>query len=856
MTSPKPYGLHVISGELTERDIDRITSVIHRFLTFKEASQLDNLKQTYDLPDGGYFIVQDMGGVFRVIADKQQPEKFIFNNDGLVKPYIPMFFSGVVEKSWVREDENVEIKVTEQCRRRLAMQLDQDIPKTLRLKRFRIEQSPKFPEFVQQFESKLMRTQYHVQNPGWYSGTMAKLHQFIGGYGIQDFNQLPEDPIERVQMSLPNELLISLWDKYKDVRLPGYSGVPPLTGEFQYDYKYAKTHAVAFDVENKPWLIMVRDKVWAMPLPVVPLTADPEFHQHLEELGDTELLKIIETFGAFPTGESFPDRDEDLLRWVRAGVVIEICDTGDFFSHISFFRGCGWSFNNRGHSAYNTGYKYNSSGIAECTTFKLSLNLGASRFHYGIGQVTANDGELRSDDQNRLASYLSKVITGLDPQSELGKSIRFKFRYIAKTEILSRASAVIDIETEVNYWDQYVCNPIALHTGKVIKLYKGNLYHHAKPPGQPQIMFPEPMLGFCVSFDFGPTIAGAKANCDTIMYAYFDDDVLKVVKYFYNMADFTRRVDTDYESVMTVGSWYKTETSGKTSIAGNFYLTDIDDRDEVSPSITHTTIKGEDKGYDSKPFFSFDYPLSSQGSMWRNRYFTHLTKSETIYNKEIKLGVLVPMMNRNTVVHANQTRSDSKLYHESLQRMSVQDPYTYRYWTYDFAFAHISPPIKWKGSPYPKDGSPVWVETESYAPNAVSDFADNGPWIPSLPADYTWLVHPNQNQWNLNGGGGAPKVNTYTINTTEPAEVTGNLKWVINDKVVTLSKNVPHPRHFLPSPDDYGATFVMTSSKVFLGEVEYTNIDLTNDAGLWKYTGYSNLVNHTRAYHFIGVINE
>ena len=103
MTGPIPYGLHVISGELTDQDTDRIISEIHRFLTYKEAAQLENLKQVYDLPDGGYFIVQHVGGLFRVIADKQEPEKFKFINDGLVKTFIPMFFSGVIEKATVRQ---------------------------------------------------------------------------------------------------------------------------------------------------------------------------------------------------------------------------------------------------------------------------------------------------------------------------------------------------------------------------------------------------------------------------------------------------------------------------------------------------------------------------------------------------------------------------------------------------------------------------------------------------------------------------------------------------------------------------------------------------------------------------------
>ena len=162
MTGPIPYGLHVISGELTEKDTDRILSAIHRFLTYKEAAQLENLKQVYDLPDGGYFIVQHVGGLFRVIADKQEPEKFKFANDGLVKMYVPIFFSGVVEKTQVRVGEKVKLKVTDQCRRRLERLIDTTIPKDLELERFVVEQSLKFPEFVADYNPGIIRTQYQA----------------------------------------------------------------------------------------------------------------------------------------------------------------------------------------------------------------------------------------------------------------------------------------------------------------------------------------------------------------------------------------------------------------------------------------------------------------------------------------------------------------------------------------------------------------------------------------------------------------------------------------------------------------------------------------------------------------------
>ncbi|WP_447294862.1 hypothetical protein [Acinetobacter baumannii] len=857
MTGPIPYGLHVISGELTDQDTDRILSVIHRFLSYKEAAQLENLKQVYDLPDGGYFIVQHLGGLFRIIADKQEPEKFKFINDGLVKTFIPMFFSGVVEKATVRQGEKVKLKITEQCRHRLSRQLERTIPKGLELERFTIEQSYRFPEFAIQGESVFKRTQYLAHNPGWYSGTMAKLHQFVGGYGIQEFESLPDDAIERVQMKLPEKLLLEFQDKYRDVRLPGYSGLPDKRGEFQYDYKWSKTHGVAFDNEHKPWLIQVSSKVYAMPLPIIPITADPKFHQYVqEELGDPELLEVLETFGAFPSGECFPEKSDEFQQWLRAGVIIEICDTADFMQHMGMFTGCGWSFNSPGIAAYNTGWRFDEKGIIECSTFRLHLELQATDKHYGTNKISPGN-ELNAQDQSRLAKYLSALFSAIPVDQNIGRAIRYKIRHIDKAEILERAENVSeDMTAEVEYWDQYICSPIANHKGKVHKLYTGKLYHHAKPPGQPQIKFPEFAVGMCVSFDFTPAERGVSAECDTVMYAYFDDDVLKVVKYFYTAKAFKKNVDTDFEECMTVGSWYWNESVGESTVSGHFYLTDIDDRDEISVSTIETTVKGEDKGYDSKPSFSFIHFFAMQGTMWRNRYFTHLTKTKQVNGKRIEIALLIPMFNRNTVLHANRTSSQSESYSEGLELKSIRDPYSYRYWTYHAIFAWNTPLNKQTGKPYPKDGNPVWVEIEEYNPSICSDFADQGPWVNGMPSDYGWLIHPNSNEWIHSGGGGAPKVNTYSINTNKPAEITGNLKWVTNDQIITINTKVPDLRYFEMSPDEYGDGMVRSGSKVFLGQTNYANISETNDAGFWKYTGYSNLVNHSRAYHFIGVINE
>lgn len=857
----KPYGLHVKNGEPTERDLEFISSVVHRFLTYKDQARLKVLKQVYDLPDGGTVIFQEAADVFRVIVDKipNRIDPHLVQN-GLVKKYIPMFFSGVITRANVLNGQKVSVKLTEQCRQRINKSVGRNINKEISLERLTIVQSEDFPEFLNRDQnSNTTRTQYVVHNHAWYGGTMGQIMQLVGGYGKQDFAALPDDDIERAQIKLPQTVLDEIWEKYKNIRLPGYEGVPPIDGKFLYDYKWGKTHGVSFDVEGRPWLVEVSDAVYVMPLPIIPLTTDQAFRTYVEdELKDNEILKVLDTFGAMPSGESFPKDRGDFNRWLRAGVIIKVCEVGQFPLHLSMFDACGWSFNLRGSSAYNTGYFYDeTTGLIFCNTFKLSMDLGSTPNHYGTKSVKMENSELSDIDQRLLVEYLSGLNQKLDGSNTVLKNtVSYKLRHVVQSEILNRADST-NYEAEIEYWDNYVCTPIANHKANLNVVYAGYLFHPAKPENQPQIKFPDLELGICKSFNFNPAQLGWVVRCDTIMYAYYEGDSLKVVKYFYDGVGYFREIETDYEDCMPVGSWYLNETRGYTVLSGNFNTTDIDERDETHDTITKTTIKGEDKGFDSKPFYSYDALFWRTGTLWRNRYYTHLTKTTTTVNATFDIGVLIPLCNRFTVLHARKDIFGTEYYSESFDLLSVRDPTSYRYWTHDHIFAFVGSLDVQKGEPVPIDGSPVWVEMENYEPGGCSDFADQGPWIPGLPYDYTSLIHPDRMSWRLQGGGGPPKVNEYNFDrttTNKPDE--GNLKWMVLDNVTYAKTTLPNERYFLASPDQFGGTIRRTSSKVSFGDSEYVNIDEADDRGGYKAVGKCSLVNSRSTYHFIGVINE
>ncbi|WP_168377786.1 hypothetical protein [Acinetobacter cumulans] len=861
MVAPKPYGLHVKNGEPTQRDLDFIASVVHRFSSYKANAQLHALKKVYTLPDGGVAIISDAADIFKVIVDKHEFQQPHLESNGFAKDYIPMFYSGVITRARLNGDELVAVKLTEQCRRRLKNATGNEVPKDVVLDRLTVDQNQEFPEFISSGSilSSIRITQYAGQNHAWYSGAMAQVMQLVGGYGKQNINALPDTPIERAQILLPEKVRESIWEKYQNVRLPGYEGVPPSSGQFQYDYKWRKTHAVSFDSVGKPWLVEVSDAVWVMPLPIVPMTADSKFREYVEEeLQDQELIKILETFGAMPSGEGFPSDRQDFNSWVRAGVIIKVCEVADFRSQIPMFDECGWSFNMRGISAYNTGYRYDeTTGLIYCSTYKLSLSLGASAHYYGTEARDIRNSNLSSEDQDRLAAYMAQLFAQLSVMADGARknAIAYKLRHIKPGEILERAGSA-NVEVEIDYWDNYQAKPIAIHTGNVSKVYGGYLYHPNQKQAQPQIKFPNYQMGYCESFDFTPLEKGWMVACDTIMYAYYDRDSLKVVKYFYEGQSYAKEIDTDYEQVMTVGKWYWNETEGLTSLVGNFYTTDIDERDEVSPQLTETTVEGRDAGFDSKPFFSFDNFFWRPGSLWRNRYFTHLTKTTVTYGSSLGVAVLIPGFNRFTVLHAKEQGYQRKKYSESLALKHVRDPYSYRYWTNHPIWAWIGGLEKATGNPYPTKGNPVWVEIENYEPSELNNFADQGPWIPALPADYGWLIHPDANEWLHSGGGGPPKVNTYSDSREEPASSGGNLKWVVWDNVRQLKNVRPDPMYFVMSPDEYGFTIYRSSSRVSFGDAEYVNISESNEMGMRAALGTCSLVDSKSDYHFIGVINE
>lgn len=866
---------------MTDADSAAAELLARRLTNLKQVSNIDSLRMVRNLPDGGYVVAQDMGGNFRVIAHKPAPPPPEPPFEGVATPYIPMLFSGRIQGAAPDEDQGVGVLLTEICRRRLAGYGDdglRSVPGKVELQRFRIpyHQGVRELEVRGVFGPLGRDTQYYRQRPTWYSGAMAEVMQIVGGYGRQDFKDLPDDPVEQARMVLPPDVEAKIVTELGNVRLPGYRGIPAVTGQFQYDYKFNRTHGVGFGADGKPWLIQVApDAVHAMPLPLVPATTTTAFRDYIVDVGDTEIEAILDRFGGLPSGESFPPDEDSFEAWRRAGVIIEICDTEDFYDNLFYSVACGWSFNLSGTEGFNTCYDYGSDGIGTGLAYKLSLSLGAAD---GGGRLPPGLGGLSAGERREVDEYLAKLYRVAQAPTARNLAVKYKLRRATAGQILSRARAGAGGQGELAYWDSLEMDPIATHEGRVSMVGSGRLY------GGGQIKFADPLWEGCISHVFA--VRGdepeKKPKCDTIMFGYYIEDDLKVVKYFYDPNDGELEVVDNYEECMIVGAWERTATSGKATIQGRFYTTDFDDRKLQAPTVTVEKIVGKDLGFDSRPWYSFAFVGWMNGTVWRNRYASRHVERETNRDVHFSSAICIPFFCRNAVVYATSEASGNVTNSEERTLVTVRDPNSYQMWTYDERYHYFPLLILLAGAetwanvpaeffeeyalgwmdtrPMPWNSYPVYAEIHNYNPAPCSDFADYGSWI-NVPEVISDIV-PQQHVTLGAAGGGPPKLRTYSWTETTDREYQTTLEISIDPYTHLLNEDKSDERlninrlYFYNSPDAFGTVFYIDATKITFGLSSYSVVMESNGGPGFAHWGYTRLADHRSSPQFIGVINE
>ena len=867
MHQGRPYGLHVIGGKLTDRDEAFVSVTAKRFSNLKDLSSVDSSRMVYDLPDGGYVVIQDMGNNFRVIAHKTS-EVALIAIDGMATDYIPMLYSGVILNATPFKSDGVPIRLTESARRRLIDYSGSESlpPKEVALQRFRIEYDDKFRYFEPQYKGIRTFTQYHKLRATWYSGAMSEVVQIIGGYGRQDNDELPDKPIERKRFKLPARILKSVRAYTANQRLPAYNGIPQFEGKVKYEYGHRLTNAVSFDSAGKPWLLQINsDGVYAMPLPMIPATTAPVFESYIREVADDELIHIIERFGGLPSGETFPVGN-DFQAWYRAGVIIKVCDTSDFYTHSAFYMGCGWSFNSNGAEGFNTCWRYDDNGLRQAYGFKIRLKLGAAvDSGWTLNAKKINDPQ----DSAILNRYIVKLFSQLSGNGHRERAIRYKIMRTPSHELMAHARANTG---DVDYWENLISEPIAIHQGNVSQVSSGPMWWgHKNPESFGDLKFPNFTGDGCQSFDMTlPDYKGPLVKCDTVVFGCYVNDQLTVIKYFIDERKFKSVDESNFERVMQVGQWEKTTTTSLSGLQGHLYTTDFDDRQESNDNVLFTQVFGEDLGY-GNPLFRTPALTYMDGSLSRTRYYSYLTQTTRTFNSSIRVAVCVPNLTRDCVLYAFKESYSKKEFGSLMERRGVVDPTSYRIWTYDFLYYYIG--VQGKGSPAPTTGQFVYANYDpeiNYNPTEYTPFADSGNWygvpansfknVSSICAIYTDRSSEVKHAGGVLIGGEAPQVETYSRSSSEYDKEQGKVSVSIKYKgASTIHRNTPEEFYYDFSPQFVGDSpiyFYRDATWIAFGQQRYVNTSELKANGLRSYWGSTKLADHKSAHCFIGVINE
>lgn len=866
MHQPRPYGRFVGQTELSEADAAAVEALARSLTNFKSVSNLDSMKKVRELPSGRQAVAVDMGGTFRIMVyERHEDPEYRF--EGLAETNLPMLYCGVITKAIVRKDdgEGVRIKLTEQTRRRLSGYGEASLPpKEVELQRFVIEYRRDFAYFKPKITGIMTHTQYVRQRPTWYSGAMAQVMQVAGGYGRQRLEELPEDELERARLLVPEKYMQRIRKDLVNVRLPGYTGFPDEEGQFRCDYKFRKCHGVSFDSTGKPWLLQIdRSGVHAMPLPIVPSTATPAFREYVEDVGDEELLTLLDRFGGLPTGEGFPDPGEDFEAWRRAGVIIKVCETEDFYDKQSFYDASGWSFNSKGTEGFNTCWEYGANGLIQSYAYKLRLRMGAAEEH---GWIPLNWTFASQDEADRLNAYLSGIYSQLSANKPRDLAIKYKIRRHSVQELLGLTDRGID------YWDGLEMDPIATHEGSLNQTASGPIYWGGvNLASMGRLKFPTLTGEGCESFIMvSPDYHGPKVRCDTIVFGCYVDDQLQVVKYFLDDREFKREERSTFESPMIVGRWERTVTFGSSGLMGYFYTTDFDDRQEAPERETHTEIIGEDLGY-GNPAYHTPPIIMSVGSVSRSRYYSHVTKTRTTEGFSLDVAICVPVFARDCILYPYKDRTTGRSESESGERKGMADSTSYQLWTYDFIFHWFGSTLNGnKGEPRPTEGEYVYVDTMISNPEAdPTGFATSGDWlglgggvidVSGMLAPYTSRASGTHHGNGVVVGGEAPPYQEYSWSKQYPGEDSGRISisfTVAGSK--EFSKEKPSQWYYDFSPVESGGSlsyFYRDAIYNAIGKAEYASISEEDRYGRRIKWGNTNLADHKSAHHFIGVINE
>lgn len=431
-------------------------------------------------------------------------------------------------------------------------------------------------------------SQYGVIHPSMYSGLMRKCVQVVLGYGHLPPQQIPVSGQDK-----------KLYQQYG--------------AQVRYDYRWARTHGLVKAEDGKLWLVEIgiTHGVIATPLPLAPDTA-----RYADPAGDAR-GQAAAVFKGLPSGLAFPIGPA-LQKAIQAGTVVQLAtptQLAPFYKMTAYSTAMGWSFNDDGTEAHNTGWYWGDDQIRRAAHYSLQIHIGPTK-------------------------------AKREPN-----------------EPLATGSAVLRLVSEGML---YHPSP---NTPPPIKFYEPLL------PG----LLSVDMRASRDETGVADTSVAHIPVCDCTMHVCHVDNQLKLVRYFWDrtLTNPAPIVTDNFEQCMYIGSWFQESDQTFVTIPPTFYTTDFDDRKAPDPTITRTDIVGSDVGrwfYSVGDELDMS-PIPCWGFAQRNRMYRMVTTTVRPQSKYNVAAIVVPGGLRDGYVYANLQFDDGKSTLTQISYKSLPDPY-------------------------------------------------------------------------------------------------------------------------------------------------------------------------------------
>jgi hypothetical protein len=770
----------------------------------------------------------------------------------LFKPTTPDFISGVVTDPRIVTFSGSETK--ERLQGFVPTQPTALLHKSETLtqpSRLAVDPSPTF-EDMKPTHSPFHWSQYSFVRPTMYSGKMRKVIQALLGFGkrttsIYDLAK-PHLDAEKGTTEKP---IATKWES------------ETLTQGLRvwYDFRWARTHGITKAADGKLWLVEISlgRGIVAMPLPVWPISAQSDFYDKVIGMGDLEAQTMIDELGGFPTGEHFPINTNEFNAYVKAGRIIRLAEASDlalFYASSMYGSGVGWAFNEDGSEAHNTGYNYaGGQGYQLGVHFACDLAIGAT---LDTDPGTRIQKASRATKRRALRQKFGSFRTSSDFKDTF-EAAMWKIDHASDAKLFLMEAMHGSLKEQMNELVAMDIDALATGTASVGQMGEGFIWNGARPAAQPQIKFPEPILGQILSHDlrasdeFGLAARNTPVQCDTTMFVFFKNNELVTVRYYYKPtpgAD-TKHTD-DYEECMYGGSWSSHDESGGRSIPAGFYTTEFDDRHEVSGSTVDETIKGADMGWVNVS--NGDDPVfPAHGWTQRSRGYLMTQNRVTIQGAGWQTAIAIPLWDREAYYYAYLESFDSRvtLFQQSVKMLG--DPNYAEYWRYFPGWTH-------KTDQHPAgcgllSANRTVKELLKGDVSPCQELIDEGPWlsvcqnvehtpyniaIPTLPAVVTTEPHTKH-------------VRVYFSSSSEEVP-----ELVLQEKTRS-DPDTPYwtgGLWFVVAPDDSGNTQAIYTTRNSLGDGSLIWIQEEINGGKYTVRGGPQLVPVTAPPpNFVGVIN-